>query len=145
MMHFDITATQFHVQPRNKEETSLHHVAIVAKFPDLTKPWSCNRELQQQQQRRLRKRQLKSVLALLHTLSHLFHLVQFVKCWRIFSGVEFWRTVYQSLEKEKEGRSLVFTSFTKRKISQFHVVVMQRRQINVQKAWCRCEVFGSAY
>ena len=42
--------------------------------------------------------------------------------------------LYQSLGKEKEGRSLVFTSFTKRKISQFHVVVMQRRQINVPKS-----------
>ena len=36
--------------------------------------------LKQQRQRRLRKCLLKSEIALLQTLSHLFHLVQFVKC-----------------------------------------------------------------
>ena len=43
----------------------------------------------QQRRRRLRKRHLKSEFALPQTLSRLFHLVQFVKCWQFFSGVEF--------------------------------------------------------
>ena len=48
------------------------------------------REFKQQQRRRLRKRHLKSDVALLQTLSRLFHLAQFVKSWQFFfSGVEF--------------------------------------------------------
>ena len=39
------------------------------------------RELKQPRRRRLRKRHLKSEVALLQTLSCLFRLVQFVKCW----------------------------------------------------------------
>ena len=38
-----------------------------------------------------RKRYSKSEVALLLTLSHLFHLVQFVKCWQFYSGVQFLR------------------------------------------------------
>ena len=38
----------------------------------------------------------------------------------------------ESSGKEKESRSLVFTSSTQREISHFHVVVVQRRQIIVQ-------------
>ena len=41
--------------------------------------------------------------------------------------------LYQSSEKEEESRCLVFTSFTKREIRHFHVVVVQWRQRNVQK------------
>ena len=41
-------------------------------------------DLKQQRQRRLRKRHSKSEFALLQTLSRLFQLVQFVKCWQIF-------------------------------------------------------------
>ena len=42
--------------------------------------------------------------------------------------------LYQSSGKEKESRCLEFTSSTKRKIRQFHVVVVQRRARNVQKS-----------
>ena len=38
----------------------------------------------------------------------------------------------ESSGKEKESCCLVFASSTKREISHFHVVVLQRRQINVQ-------------
>ena len=69
---------------------------------------------------------------LLQTLSRLFHFVQFVKCWQIFLELNF-KGLYQSSEKEKESRWLVFVSSTKREIRQFHVVVVQRRQRNVQK------------
>ena len=56
--------------------------------------WACDRnstplplvdrELKQQPRRRLRKCQLKSVFALLKTLLRLFHLVLFIRSWRIF-------------------------------------------------------------
>ena len=80
------------------------------------------RELKQKRRRRLRKGHSKSEVALLQTLSRLFHLIYFVKCW------------YQSLGKEKESCCLVFPSSTKREFRQFHVVVVQRRQRNVQKS-----------
>ena len=88
-----------------------------------------NRELKQQR-RRLRKRHLKSEFVLLQTLQRVFHLVQFVKCWRIFLELNSKR-LYQSSEKGKESR-LVFTSSTKREIRQFHVVVVPWRQRKVQ-------------
>ena len=40
---------------------------------------------------------------------------------------------YRGLEKEKESRCLVFSSSVKREIRQFHVVVVQSLQRNVQK------------
>ena len=77
---------------------------------------------------RLRKRHLKSEVALLQTLSLLFHLVQFVKCWQSFLELNS-KWLYRSSGKEKESRlsllCLVFTFSTKREISYFHVVVVQ--------------------
>ena len=92
-----------------------------------------NRELKQQQQRRLRKRHLKSEFVVLQTLQRVFHLVQFVKCWRIFLELNSKR-VYQNSETGKESRCLVFKSPTKREIRQSHVEVVQRRQRKVQKS-----------
>ena len=43
-------------------------------------------------------------------------------------------------EKEIESRCLVFTSSVKREIGQFQVVVVQRRQGNVQKSVITCKV-----
>ena len=40
---------------------------------------------------------------------------------------------YQSSGKEREGRCLVFTCLTQREIRHFLVVVVQRRQRNLQK------------
>ena len=59
-----------------------------APSPDQIAPvlFSLGREVKQR--RRLRKHHLKSEFALLQTLTRLFHLVQFVKFWRIFSGAE---------------------------------------------------------
>ena len=85
----------------------------------------------QQRRRRLLKRHLKSELVLPQTLQRVFHLIQFVKCWRIFLELNSKR-LYQSSEKEKESRYLAFTSSKKRDIRQFHVVVAQRRQRKVQ-------------
>ena len=89
-------------------------------------------ELKQQRRRRLRKRHLKSEFALLQTLSRLFHLVYFVKCWQMFLELNS-KGLYQSSGKEKESCCLVFPSSTKREIRHFHVVVVQRRLRNVQK------------
>ena len=61
---------------------------------------------------------LKSDIALIQTLSQIFHLIQclqFVKCWRIFLELNSKR-LYQSSEEEKEKCCLVFTSSTRRKI-----------------------------
>ena len=59
------------------------------------------RELKQQRRRRLRKRHIKSGFALLQILSHLFQLVQLVKCWQILLEQNSKR-LYQSSGKEKE-------------------------------------------
>ena len=91
------------------------------------------RAFKQQQRRRLRKRYLKSDVALLQTLSRLFHLAQFVKSWQFFFLELNSKRLYQSSEKDEESRCLLFTSFTKGEITPFHVVVVQWRQRNVQK------------
>ena len=49
-----------------------------------------------------------------------------------FSGVDS-EILYLRLEKETENFSLVFTSLIKQVIRKFHLVVVQCRQINVQK------------
>ena len=97
------------------------------------------RELKQQRWRRLPKRHFKSGFALLQTLSHLFQLVQLVKCWQILPEQNS-KTPYQTSGKEKESPCLVFTSSTQREIRHFHVVVVQWRQRNVQKKWCTCKI-----
>ena len=83
----------------------------------------------QQRRRWLQKRHLKSEFAPLQTLSPLFHLVQFVKCWRTFLELNS-KGLYQ--KKEKESRCLVFTS-SQRDIRHLHVIVMQKRQRHVPK------------
>ena len=86
---------------------------------------------------RLRKRHLKSEVALLQTLSLLFHLVQFVKCWHFFLELNS-KWLHRSSGKEKESRlsllCLVFAFSTKREIRYFHVVVVQWWQRNIQKS-----------
>ena len=85
---------------------------------------SNNSELKQQRRRRPRILHLKSEVSLLQTLSRLFHLVHFVKCWQMFLELNS-KILHQSSGKEKESRCLVFTSSEKRKIRHFHVVVVQ--------------------
>ena len=60
-----------------------------------------SRELKQQRRRRLPKRHLKSEFAPLQTLSRLFHLVYFVKCWQMFLELNS-KGLYQSSGKEKK-------------------------------------------
>ena len=95
----------------------------------------------EKQQRRhwLQKSHLRSEFAPLQTLSSLFRLVQFVKCWRIFLELNS-KGLYRRSRKEKESRCLVFTS-CQREIRHLHVIVMQKRQRNVpKKTWCTCKV-----
>ena len=68
---------------------------------DVTAPFFS--ELKQPRRRRLRKRHLKTYFALPQTLSRLFQLVQFVKCWQFFLELNSKR-LYQSSGKEKESR-----------------------------------------
>ena len=49
------------------------------------------------------------------------------------------RGLYLNSEKQKRKRFLILTSAIKRTVRKFHVVVVQRRQRNVQKAWCTCK------
>ena len=69
---------------------------------------------------KIRKRHLKSEFALLQTLSRLFHLVQFIKCWQ-FSQELNSKGLCQSSGTEKESRCLVLTSSIKREVRQFYV------------------------
>ena len=82
--------------------------------------------------RRLRKRYVKSEVALLQTLSRLFHLVQFIKCWLIFLELNS-EGPYRRSGKKKESRCLAFSFSTKSEMRHFHFVDVQRRQRNVQK------------
>ena len=70
------------------------------------------------QQRRRRRRKLHK-FALLQTLSRLFRLVQFVKCWQIFLELNS-KQLYRSSGKEKESRSPQNV-----KLGIFHAVVVQ--------------------
>ena len=121
----------------NSHRTGLEHqhgcrfIVLGHKYGRHDVMWKHIREVQQQLRRRLRKRHLKSEFALLQTLSRLFQLVQFVKCWQIFLELNSKRLHPSS---GKDNRCLVLTSPTKREIRHFHVVVVQRRQRNVQKS-----------
>ena len=89
----------------------LSHEAVILSFTSISSSairksvlGAVFREVKQQRRRRLRKRHLKSGLALLQTLSRLFHVVQFVKCWPYF--LELSSTRLYCSGKEKESRCL---------------------------------------
>ena len=84
------------------------------------------RKLKQQRRRRLRKRHLKSEFVLIPPRLIRQMLANFLELNS--------KRQYRSSGKEKQSRRLVFTSSTKREIRQFHVVVVQWRQRNVQKS-----------
>ena len=60
-----------------------------------------------------------------------------------FFGVDS-KGLYQRSGKEKESCCLVFPSSTKREIWHFHVVLVQRRQRNVQKSVMHVQSCGFA-
>ena len=99
-----------------------------------------NREIKQQQRRQLRERHFKKGSRAASNFITLIPSRLIRKILANFLVVEFWR-LYQSSGKETESRCLVFASSTEREIRHFRVVVVQqRRQRNVQKAWCTCKV-----
>ena len=103
---------------RNREEKSLRHVAMVSKFLDDNKPI----------------KSLKSLFALFQTSPILFSFIYFGKSRRNFLWDRIYR--YLSLEKESNNFCAEFTYSIKRarEIKKFHVVVVQRRQGNVQNS-----------
>ena len=72
---------------------------------------------------------MKSELTLFQSLSWLFQLTYFVKCKRTLLELNFYQP-YPSSERERKFCHCLFTSFTKREIRHFHVVVVQWRQRN---------------
>ena len=73
---------------------------------------------------RLRKRLLKICFGAALKFIRFFHLVHFVKCWRIFLELNS-KGLYHSSGKEKERGCLVFT---KREVRQFHVLALVQRR-----------------
>ena len=73
------------------------------------------RGLKQQRRRRLRKRYSKSEVALLLTLLCLFHLVH--KCWQLFSGVQFLKTVSKFRRRKRKSWSCVPVRHKTRKLA----------------------------
>ena len=76
----------------------------------------------------------KSLFALFQTSQILFNFIYFSKSWRNFLYDHIYG--YLSLEKEKDNFCVGFTYFIKwaREIRKFRVVVVQRRQRNVQNS-----------
>ena len=85
----------------------------------------------QLRRRRKRKRHVKNEFALFQSSSLLFHLSQFVKCWRIFLELNS-KGLHLSSQKEKIVVFCPRSPCTKREIKKFHVAVVQRRQRKVQ-------------
>ena len=101
-----------------------------------------SRELKQQRRRRLRKRHLWSEFTLPQTLSRLFHLVEFVKCWQIILDLNF-KGLCLSSKKEKESCCFLFTSSTKRETRHFHVLRnVQKSVMHMQSCWFANRVFS---
>ena len=61
---------------------------------------------------------------LLQTSSRLFQLVQLVKCGQIFLELNSKKTVSTFRKRKRKSLFIVFTSWTKREIRQFHVAVV---------------------
>ena len=98
------------------------------------------RELKQHRRRRLQKRQLKSVFAPLQTLSRLFHLVYFVKCWQMFLELNS-KGLYQSSGKEK--KVVVLCSRPRQNVNSgtFTFWSGNDGKEMYKKARCTCKVF----
>ena len=119
----------------------LARVETVNVVKDKTKfqYWNIRKLKQQRRRRRLRKRHLEGEFTLLQTLSHLFHLVQFVKCWQTFLELSS-RGLNQSSGKEKESLCLVSTSAKKREnweVSRHSRAVTAKKCTKKRDAWAK--------
>ena len=92
-----INATKFEKTPIRFKS----HVVTFSLPSPSSIPWPYETMELKQRRRRLRKRHLKSEIALLQTLSRLSHLVQFIKYWQ-FSLELNSKRLYQRSGKEKE-------------------------------------------
>ena len=89
-------------------------------------------ELKQQRRRRLGKRHVKKWIRSTSNFIALIPTRTIRQMLVIFSGAEFKKTVWEFRKRKRKSLLSSFTSFTKREIRHFHVVVVQRRQRNVQ-------------
>ena len=80
-----------------------------------------------------KERRLKSEFAIFQSLQRLFPTTYFVKCRRTLLKLNF-KGPYSSSEREIKFHRCLFTSSIKREIRHFHVVVVQKRERNVQKS-----------
>ena len=96
---------------------------------------------EQQQRRRLQKRHLKSEVALPQTLSRLFHLVQFVKCWQFFLELNS-KILHQSSGKKKKKLVVLCSRLPQNvKLGSFTSTSYSDGKENVYKnVWCTCRV-----
>ena len=95
--------------------------------------WHFPRRRNVQWLRRQRKRRLKIEFAFFQSLSRLFLPAYFVKCRRTLLKLNF-KGPYPISEREIEFRRCLFKISIKREIRHFHIVVVQKRQRNVQKS-----------
>ena len=91
-------------------------------------------ELKQQRRRRLGKRHVKKWIRSTSNFIALIPTRTIRQMLVIFSGAEFKKTVSEFRKRKRKSLLSSFTSSTKREIRHFHVVVVQRRQRNVQKS-----------
>ena len=85
------------------------------------------------------ERRLKSEFAFFQSLWRLFLPTYFVNCRRTVLKQNF-KGPYLILEREIKFCRCLVTFFIKREIRHFHVVVVQKRERNIQKVWCTCKV-----
>ena len=91
-----------------------------------------SRDLKIWGQRRQRKRRWKSEFAFFQSSSRLLQVTNFVKCRWTLQKLKSYEP-YPSSEREGKLRRRLRSSSVKREKRHFHVVVVQRRQGNVQK------------
>lgn len=77
--NFASSCSTLHVGPTNPD----NHTCRFFLDPEIVCSSDDNSKLNHQRWRRLRKRHLKSEFRLPQTFLHLFHLIQFIKCWQI--------------------------------------------------------------
>ena len=80
-----------------------------------------------------KERRLKSEFAFFQSLWRLFLPSYFVNCRRTVLKLNF-KGPYLILEREMKFCRCLFTFFIKREIRRFHVVVVQKRERNIQKS-----------
>ena len=100
------------------------------------------RELKQQRRLQLRKRHLKSEVALPETLSRLIHLVKFVKCWQIF-----WSWILQDYIKFRKWKGKLLSCDLGLERERHHIAsfdVGGDESLASKSSLCGSNVFGES-